>query len=103
MLNFCQVGKVTLFGNCDKILKIASPQMIFCNVIQNCFTKRRKSITESIETETDPDNAILYGLDDVPPWYLSIFMALQVSAVHNFRLKIHRIKTDNQVLSLLMT
>ncbi|KAK7586119.1 hypothetical protein V9T40_003995 [Parthenolecanium corni] len=46
-------------------------------VVPNCFTKRRKSITETIENETDSENAILYGLDDVPPWYLSIFMALQ--------------------------
>ena len=52
-------------------------------LFQPCFGKSKKLKSKTNTSELDPDvstngNAILYGIDDSPPWILALFLALQV-------------------------
>jgi hypothetical protein len=46
--------------------------------------KTEIGIVRSSEEKKKTQADITYGIDDIPPWYLCIFMALQVRCLRNY-------------------
>lgn len=54
---------------------------VYSLIFQNIDNSTAIPMTKEITNDTKRNSEITYGIDDIPPWYLCLFMALQVSYI----------------------
>lgn len=51
---------------------------VYRKVTENDVRSDRKTAVIEVTTENKPSDALIYSVDDVPPWHVSLLLGFQV-------------------------